>query len=148
MHLVQLLRLLTVVYAAGAIHALTNHDFLSLPDTDSTYITDEFSRQILSSAHTSYDEGKNGSVVTPQIIVSSCQAFIDAYADVAAEFTRCSVLFARPLRFCQNCVRQYVTANAYSSVILKVSFLSLRNQIQDEQNLEAVLKATAGAMSL
>ncbi len=63
---------------------------------------------------------RNQTVIKPAKIVSSCKAFIDAYANVVADFTRCSVVYARPLRFCEHCVQQYIVAKSYSSVILKV----------------------------
>ncbi len=63
---------------------------------------------------------ENQTVIKPAKIVSSCKAFIDAYANVVADFTRCSVVYARPLRFCEHCVEEYIVARSYSSVILKV----------------------------
>ena len=113
------LSVLIVVCFTQRLHASTGGDILAQRSQNLLSSLPTFKEDILSSAHGSYDK-KNETVISPSIIVSSCKAFIDAYADVVAAFTRCSVLHARPLRFCRNCVVEYVTANAYSSVILKV----------------------------
>ena len=106
------------------LHASTGGDILAQRNQNLLSSLPIFEEAILSSAHRSYDR-RNQTVISPSIIVSSCKAFIDAYADVVAAFTKCSVLHARPLRFCQNCVVEYVTADAYSSVILKVGIINL-----------------------
>ena len=105
------------------LHASPGGDILAQRSQNLLSSLPKFKEDILSSAHGSYDR-RNQTIISPSIIISSCKAFIDSYADVVAAFTRCSVLHARPLRFCQNCVVEYVTANAYSSVILKVGILT------------------------
>ena len=56
----------------------------------------------------------------PAEIVSSCAAFIDYFGDLAANFTKCVVQFARPLRVCDNCVAQYFHANSAYQIVMKV----------------------------
>ncbi len=107
--------LVIVAYSGQSTCAFSDSDFLSEQGLDLPFFLDDISKQIMSSALLSYDKSQN-----PAVVVSSCQAFITAYADVVASFARCSVLYARPLRFCQHCVREFVTANSYSTVILKV----------------------------
>ena len=113
-----------IVCFTQRLHASTGGDILAQRNQNLLSSLPIFEEDILSSAHRSYDR-RNQTVISPSIIVSSCKAFIDAYADAVAAFTKCSVLHARPLRFCQNCVVEYVTANAYSSVILKVGIINL-----------------------
>ena len=48
--------------------------------------------------------------ISPREIRSSCQAYIEEYAKKAAQFTECSILNARPLRFCEKCITDFVTA--------------------------------------
>ena len=59
--------------------------------------------------------------IPADIIESSCEAYLKLYADTAANFTKCAILFARPLRFCENCVYEYVRTKAVYDVIMEVS---------------------------
>ncbi len=52
-------------------------------------------------------------------ITSSCFAFIKEFSEAAANFTRCSIISSRPLRFCQHCVNEYVSANSSYNLIMK-----------------------------
>ena len=54
-------------------------------------------------------------------IETSCRAFIEKFADVAAEFTRCSIVNSRPIKFCEHCMNEYVTAKSVYNIIMKVS---------------------------
>ena len=57
------------------------------------------------------------------LIKSSCQAYIEEYARKAAQFTKCSILNARPLRFCEKCIEDYVLANSVYQHVMHVSGL-------------------------
>lgn len=61
-------------------------------------------------------------------IESSCEAFIDKFAEAAANFTLCSILFASPIRICQSCSKQYLLANDYYQTILHGSPVDWRNR--------------------
>ncbi len=54
-------------------------------------------------------------------IISSCNAFIDALSDAAAEYTRCAIFYARPLKYCEKCVKQYAKAKHLYDIIMTVS---------------------------
>ena len=54
------------------------------------------------------------------LIKSSCQAYIEEYARKAAQFTKCSILNARPLRFCEKCIEDYVLANSVYQHVMHV----------------------------
>lgn len=53
-------------------------------------------------------------------IESSCRAFIVKFSDMAAKFTKCSIENARPLRFCEHCMNDYLQAKEVYSGIMKV----------------------------
>ena len=63
--------------------------------------------------------------VTPGHIDSSCKAFIDAFADAVAKYTKCMISYARPLRFCTHCVEHYVVAKAQYTVLMEVMYFIL-----------------------
>ena len=37
-----------------------------------------------------------------------CDAYIQEYSEAAANFSRCLVQYARPLKVCQQCIQPYV----------------------------------------
>ena len=59
--------------------------------------------------------------ISPREIRSSCQAYIEEYAKKAAQFTECSILNARPLRFCEKCITDFVTADSVYEHVMHVS---------------------------
>lgn len=61
-------------------------------------------------------------------IESSCEAFIDKFAEAAANFTFCSILYASPIQICQSCSKQYLIANDYYQTILHGSPVDWRNR--------------------
>ncbi|CAD5116439.1 DgyrCDS5326 [Dimorphilus gyrociliatus] len=61
-------------------------------------------------------------------IESSCEAFIDKFAEAAANFTLCSILFASPIQICQSCSKQYLLANDYYQTILHGSPVDWKNR--------------------
>lgn len=71
---------------------------------------------------TSTGEGINSEVEThtesPVPLVSSCTAFVMDFSEGAAAFTRCSILYARPFRLCENCVAEYLkVVNSYHEIM-------------------------------
>ena len=62
------------------------------------------------------------STIVNDDIESSCKSFIKVFAEQVANFTKCSVEYAQPIRVCENCVSQYAMAiNTFD--ILMVSYL-------------------------
>ena len=58
-------------------------------------------------------------------IISSCDAFIDLFSKVFANYSKCAVLSARPLQFCNKCIEQYVRAKSVFEKIMTVNLGSV-----------------------
>ena len=59
--------------------------------------------------------------VSPAPLQPVCQAFINGYSDAVAEFSRCIIRHARPLKVCEFCIESYTRARTIYDVIMKVS---------------------------
>ena len=57
----------------------------------------------------------------PSNIVSSCHAFMDEFSEAAANFTKCAVHYARPIKMCEQCYPVYQRAIAIYDIMMKVS---------------------------
>ncbi|CAK1553765.1 unnamed protein product [Leptosia nina] len=44
-----------------------------------------------------------------EVYPKECFAILNSFSDSASNFTFCSLINARPIRFCENCVQHYVT---------------------------------------
>ena len=53
-------------------------------------------------------------------VESSCIAYLHVYSELAANFTKCAIVNARPLRFCEKCVQEYVQAQSVFDFLMKV----------------------------
>ena len=62
----------------------------------------------------------NATIIPGTDIENSCKAFISKYALIAAGFTDCSIRNARPLKFCEKCVKDYAMAKSVYWQIMKV----------------------------
>ena len=58
-------------------------------------------------------------------IVSSCHAFMDEFSEAAANFTKCAVHYARPIKMCEQCYHVYQRAIAIYDIMMKVSEMYL-----------------------
>ena len=50
-----------------------------------------------------------------------CESFAGAFADAAANYTRCFIVNSRPLSLCSNCIVQYLTVKQAYRQLEKVS---------------------------
>ena len=80
-------------------------------------------------ALTGYDSSIENATVPGSKIESSCKAFIEKYAVVAAGFTKCSIQNARPLRYCEKCVRHYAMSQSVFKEIMTVRVFFLQSNI-------------------
>ena len=100
---------------------LINHNFPSVDDAHRHESNDSRKDIRLQSI-----ESDDFSVITSTLInddiESSCKSFIKVFAEHVANFTKCSVEYAQPIRVCENCVSQYALAiNTFD--ILMVSLI-------------------------
>lgn len=50
----------------------------------------------------------------------NCEVLLEQYATITANFTRCVIRHARPIRICQKCIQEYVAVEKSHDDILKV----------------------------
>lgn len=64
-------------------------------------------------------------VVIPAVpagdVVTSCKAYIEKFSEMASNFTKCTIKNARPVKFCEFCVKDYVAAKSIYDKIMEVS---------------------------
>lgn len=82
-------------------------------------LTDELTTEVPTRSMATFTDYHQ--TVTPGEIVSSCEAFIDAFGDGLANFSKCMISYARPLRFCEKCVTSYTAAITQYHVLMEVN---------------------------
>lgn len=80
----------------------------------------------------------DGYLFTPP---TECSILLDAFADYASSFTRCSIKHARPIRLCEECIDHYVNFSAKYKELLttEVNGTSCKSIFISHDRLDAVL---------
>ncbi|KAI5645306.1 osteopetrosis-associated transmembrane protein 1 precursor domain-containing protein [Phthorimaea operculella] len=71
-----------------------------------------------------------------------CTKILDSFAEYAANFTKCSIQHARPIRLCEECVEQYVRFDQKYQELLTtdVNGTTCRSLFMSQDRLDAVLE--------
>ena len=78
------------------------------------------SRSDRDTGSTSDTDNQRANTIPSTPVISSCAAFIDYFGEVSANFTKCVVSFARPLRVCEHCVEEYLRAKSAFDLVMTV----------------------------
>lgn len=79
-----------------------------------------------------------------------CSTKLDAFADSASNFTKCSILHARPIRICEKCIEQYLSFhNKYKELqTTEVNGTSCKSIYISCDRLDAILEYHDNILSI
>ena len=67
-------------------------------------------------------------LLSPLSLAGPCQKFVEKFSQATSSFSGCAVLFARPFKFCQNCIDEYMMVkNLYDSLKHEVRIVNSSN---------------------
>ncbi|CAB3243068.1 unnamed protein product [Arctia plantaginis] len=80
----------------------------------------------------------------------NCTTIVNAFAQYASDLTRCSIMYARPITLCENCIKEYMNFHTKYQELLTtvVNGTSCKSMFISQDRLDAVLEYHDNILSI